>query len=86
MKLISPYVFAKRIVHFLLYSRFYLSSVSHCIDWFMSDLVGNPEDRFSRIAAHLCLVKKETCTPSAHEFRPSTKTMDPNFGEVGTEN
>ena len=28
----------------------------------MSDLVGNPEDRFSRVAAHIILVTSNYCT------------------------
>ena len=29
-----------------------------CIGWFVSDLVGNPEDPFSRVAAHIILCRK----------------------------
>ena len=32
-------------------SRFYIASFCACTDRFMSDLVGNHEDRFSRVAA-----------------------------------
>ena len=30
-----------------------LTFFQDCTGWFVSDLVGNPEDRFSRVAAHL---------------------------------
>ena len=32
-----------------------LACFCDCTGWFVSDLVGNPEDRFSRVAAHLSL-------------------------------
>ena len=32
-----------------------------CIDRFVSDLVGKPEDRFSREAAHLCMPRLFMC-------------------------
>ena len=53
-KLFSAIVFATRIVQFL----FFLNP-NACTAWFVSDLVGNPEDRFSRVAAHMLLQKKE---------------------------
>ena len=33
-------------------AKFHDSSFLPCIGRFVSDLVGNPEDRFSRVAAH----------------------------------
>ena len=57
-KLISAFVFATRIVHFLflLNPKFQVSmlllGLYQTVFWFVSDLVGNPEDRFSRVAAH----------------------------------
>ena len=33
-----------------------------CTGWFVSDLVGNPKDRFSRIAAHIVLVAPRFAT------------------------
>ena len=38
-----------------------LARFCDCTGRFMSDLVGNPEDRFSRVAAHLILVDDERC-------------------------
>ena len=57
-KLISAFVFATRIVHFLflLNPKFQVSmlllGLYQTVFWFVSDFVGNPEDRFSRVAAH----------------------------------
>ena len=52
-KLISAFVFATRIVYFLFYlnPKFQASSSFLRLYRFVSDLVGNPEDRFSRVAA-----------------------------------
>ena len=55
-KLISAFVFATRIVQslYLLNPKFQASSIlSDCNARFVSDLVGNPEDRFSHNEAHL---------------------------------
>ena len=55
-KLISAFVFATRIVQplFCLNPKFQASSFfCDCTDRFVSDKVGNPENRFSRVAAHL---------------------------------
>ena len=44
----------------------------------MSDLVGNPEDQFSRIAAHMCLAKEDIPMPSGFEpsgFEPRTSKL-----------
>ena len=54
-QLISAFVFATRIVQllFYLYRKLQDSCVylCDCTDWFVSDLVGNPDDQFSRVAA-----------------------------------
>ena len=55
-KLISAFVFATRIVQslFFLNTKFQaLAIFCGCTAWFVSDLVGNPEDRFSHVVAHL---------------------------------
>ena len=55
-KLISAFVFATRIVQslFSLNPKFQASSLlCDCTGWFVSDLVGNLEDRFSSGAAQL---------------------------------
>ena len=54
-KLISAFVFATRIVQFLFFlnPKFQASSrLCDCTGRFVSDLVGHPEDPFSRVAAH----------------------------------
>ena len=38
-----------------------------CTAWFVSDLIGNPEDRFSRVVAHMVLSVIET-----HQFHLSS--------------
>ena len=50
-KLISAFVFATRIAQFLFFKL--LACFYDCTGRFVSDLVGNPEDRFSRVAAHV---------------------------------
>ena len=53
-KLISSFVFAKRIVQFFFVLNFKLLSIfCGCTDRFVSDLVGNHEDRFSRVGAQI---------------------------------
>ena len=51
-QLISVFAFATRIVYFLfyLYPKFQGSSL---LLWLYTDLFGNPEDRFSRVAAQM---------------------------------
>ena len=51
-KLISAFVFATWIVQFLFFlnPKFQVSSLF--LIW--SELIVNPEDRFSRVAAHIC--------------------------------
>ena len=54
-KLISAFLFATRIVEslFFLNPKFQaLSLILDCTDQFVSDVVGNPNDRFSYVAAH----------------------------------
>ena len=55
-KLISAFVFAIRKVQFLFYLNLKFQASSHLL-WlyspFVSDLVGNPEDRFSHNEAHM---------------------------------
>ena len=55
--LISTFVFATRIVQFFFYLKYKVqaSSLYDCIDCFVSDLVGNPYDRFPCVAAHFML-------------------------------
>ena len=57
-KLISAFVFATRIVQLLSFLN--LACFCDCTDWFVLDLVGNPEDQFSRVAAHISVGKKPT--------------------------
>ena len=55
-QLIGAFVFATRIVKFSsFYSQNFKLLAFFCdyTGWFMSDLVGNPEDRFSRLAAQM---------------------------------
>ena len=52
-KLISAFVFATRIVQPLFCLNPASSFFCDCTDRFVSDMVGNPENRFSRVAAHL---------------------------------
>ena len=35
----------------------FLTIFCDCTGWFVSDLVGNPKDRFSRIVAHIILYR-----------------------------
>ena len=51
-QLISALVFATKIVQFLYLLKPTFQASSH-LRWFVSDLVGNPEDRFSRDAARI---------------------------------
>ena len=57
VKLISAFVFATRIVNISSSSYIpnfkLLACFCDCTGQFVSDLVGNPEDRFSRVAAQL---------------------------------
>ena len=48
-------IFATQIVQFLLYlyPKFQDSFFCGCTGWFVSDLVGNPEDRFSGVTAQV---------------------------------
>ena len=57
-QLISAFVFATQIVEslFFLNPKFqasYLVFFRDCTGQFVSDMVGNPEDQFSRITAHI---------------------------------
>ena len=54
-QLISAFVFATPIVSFLLYlyPKFQDSIFCGCTGWFVSDLVRNLKDRFSRVASHI---------------------------------
>ena len=55
-KLISAFVFATRIVQFLYFLNPKFQASSHlrnCTGQFVSDMVVNSEDRFSRVAAHI---------------------------------
>ena len=55
-KLISAFVFATRIVQSLYFLNQKFQTSSHLLwlySWFVSDLVGNPEDRFSHNVAHI---------------------------------
>ena len=55
-KLISAFVIAARIVKslYFLNPKFQASAIFCCCTaWFVSDLVGNPKDRFSHVAAHI---------------------------------
>ena len=76
-QLISAFVFAKRIVQSLYFLNFIhnfkpLAILSGCTAWFVSDLVGNPEDWFSHTKAHkfmsykleVYLFESETITAS----------------------
>ena len=55
MKLIRAFVFDTRIVQSIFYNpKFQASSLlCDCTGRFLSNLVGNPEDRFSSVAAHI---------------------------------
>ena len=55
MQLISAFVFAKRIAQSLYYLK-PLAILSGCTAWFVSDLVGNPEDQLSHNEAHIIKV------------------------------
>ena len=47
----------------------------------MSDLVGNPEDRFSRVAAHLilCLFQRVTVIIPCDVLRQSTGSVSTHY-------
>ena len=57
-QLISAFVFDRRAVQFVLY--LFPKCQASSTGWFVSDLVGNTEDRFSHVAAHM-LGYKSTC-------------------------
>ena len=42
----------------------------------MSDLVGNPEDRFSRVAAHIILFFSTGCPPTSRDGHCSRSMVD----------
>ena len=52
-KLISAFVFATRIVQSLYFLNPKFQASSSCTDRFVSDLVGDTEDRFSHNEAHV---------------------------------
>ena len=53
---------------YFLNPKFQASSHLHCTAWFVSDLVGNPEDRFSGDTAHMGLI--HVCLPlSIYTFK-----------------
>ena len=58
-KLISAFVFATRIVQFFFFlSPKFQASFCDCTGRVVLDLVGNPEDRFSRDSAHIYTLYK----------------------------
>ena len=64
-------VFATRIVQFFFYlnPKFQVLTIfSDCIGRFVQDPVGNPEDRFSRVAAHIlaCILNKRNICSTMH--------------------
>ena len=61
-KLISAFVFATRIVQFLCSFKL-LACFYDCTGRFESDLVRNPEDRFSSVAAHIRCVNHALPAP-----------------------
>ena len=70
-KLISIFVFATRIVQFFYFLNSKFKASSH-IQWlhspFVSDLVGNPEDRFSQNEAHILNKDKVDCSRRTHKL------------------
>ena len=58
-QLISAFVFATRIVQFLFFlnQKLKLHMFYGCTDRFVSELVGNPEDRLSRVEAQNILLR-----------------------------
>ena len=52
-KSISPFVFATSIVLPNFRNSRYLAIFFDCTTWFVSDLVGNPIDRFSHVEAQM---------------------------------
>ena len=79
-KLISTFVFATRIVQYIyfLYTKFQASSHILCgfTDWFVWDLVGNPEDPFSQNEAQMMQLIPGT---KREEEPLSTKTDKKKF-------
>ena len=72
-KMISAFVFAIRIVQSLYFldPKFKpLVIFCDCAAWFVSDLVGNPEDRFSHKEAHLKAYEPRRKNARLHGFRP----------------
>ena len=63
-QLISAFVFPTQIVQFLFYIQNFKLLAFFCdfTDCFLSDLAGDPADRFSRVAAHDCKDGTITCT------------------------
>ena len=73
LQLISAFVFATRIVQFLFFLNFKLLAIFYsCTGQFVSDLVGNPEDRFSRVAAHISSTSRVLCMPCKAHINFST--------------
>ena len=73
MQLISAYVFATQIVQTLNFLNLKFQASSHLLwqksGWFVSDLVGNPEDRFSRHASQfMCITDDNLCHFSVCPF------------------
>ena len=66
-QLISAFVFATRIVQSLYFLNFKLLDIfCGCTAWFVSDLVENPEDRFSQNEAQILLYSNASkrCRPN----------------------
>ena len=56
-QLISAFVFPTRIVQFLFFLNLKFQAIFYsCTDRFVPDLVGTPKDRFSHVAAHMCVL------------------------------
>ena len=92
--LISAFVFATRIVQFLfyLYPKFQDAFLCGCIGQFVSDLVGNPEDRFSCAEAYMIILwnlfnchlgtKNQTALVVVNWFSCSSLIYEPPRGKT----
>ena len=66
-KLISTFVFATRIVQFLFFLNPKFPAASHLR--FVLGMVGNPEDRFSRVAAQIMVFLLNLCCYESYDHK-----------------
>ena len=82
-QLIRAFVFSTEIV-FCIPNFKPLAIFCSCTAWFVSDLVRNPKDRFSRDKAHLNCITRKTCHWGFQHITRDLKSMIYHDIPVGT--